>query len=66
MTQFIVIESNTFNDKPDHYIVNDLESLIKELYEVELSDEKSFEQANEWFYDNYKILKIEGTIKKLN
>jgi hypothetical protein len=66
MKQFIVIESSFLNDSPSHFIVNDLESLIKEMYESELLNGVSFEQVNEWFKSDHIIYEIEGTIKELN
>ena len=63
MKQFLVID---LFDTPNHYIVNDLESLIREMYEVELMNGESFENVNQWFNDNHKISEIEGTIKEIN
>jgi hypothetical protein len=63
MTQFLVID---LNDPSFNYIVEDLLSLINEMYEVELMNGNSFDTVNQWFNDNHKVFKIEGTIEKLN
>ena len=63
MKQFLVVD---LNDPSFNYIVNDLSSLINEMYEVELMNGESFENVNQWFNDNHKISEIEGTIKEIN
>jgi hypothetical protein len=62
MTQFIVID---LNDPSFNYIVEDLLSLINEMYEVELMNGNSFDTVNQWFNDNHKVFKIEGTIEEI-
>jgi len=63
MTQFLVID---LFDTPNYYIVNDLESLIREMYEVELLNGNSFDTVKQWFNDNHKVFKIEGTVEEIN
>jgi hypothetical protein len=63
MKQFLVID---LNDPSFNYIVEDLLSLINEMYEVELMNGNSFDTVNQWFNDNHKIFEIEGTIKEIN
>jgi hypothetical protein len=52
-------------DSNDNYLVNDLEGLIKEMYECELFDNE-FEIVKGWFYDNYKVFVSESDIVELN
>jgi hypothetical protein len=63
MKQFLVID---LNDPSFNYIVEDLLSLINEMYEVELMNGNSFDTVNQWFNDNHKVFEIEGTIKEIN
>ncbi len=60
--QFLVID---LIDTPNYYTVENLESLISEMYECEL-ETNSLEQVTEWFYNNHKVFEIEGTIKEIN
>ncbi len=52
-------------DSNDNYLVNDLEGLIKEMYECELFDNE-FEVVKGWFFDNYKVFVSESDIVELN
>jgi hypothetical protein len=63
MTQFLVID---LNEPSSNYLVNDLESLIREMYEVELLNGESFDTVKQWFNDNHKTYEIEGTVKEIN
>ena len=63
MKQFLVVD---LNDAYEYYTTYTLESLIREMYEVELMNGESFENVNQWFNDNHKIFEIEGTIKEIN
>jgi hypothetical protein len=60
--QFIVIEEG--ND--DYYIVEDLLSLINEMYECEVADGESFEEVSSKFYSIHKVIEVTGEIKMLN
>ncbi len=60
--QFIVIEEG--ND--DYYIVDDLSSLISEMYECELADGESFDEVSSKFYSIHKVIEVTGEIKMLN
>jgi hypothetical protein len=62
MKQFIIID---LNDPHYSYIVNDLEELIKEMYEPELEREL-FEDVSKKFYSSHKVFEINGEIKELN
>lgn len=59
--QFLVID---LFDTPNYYLVDDLNSLITEMYECELERE-TLEQVTEWFNNNHKVFEIEGSIKEL-
>ena len=63
MKQYLVI---AFNDANDSYIVEDLLSLINEMYEVELMNGKTFDEVSNMFYSYHKVYEIDGTIKELN
>jgi hypothetical protein len=56
--QYLVID---LNDNSFTYIVDNINSLIEEIYECEL-EEYTEEQVNKMFYDNYLVYEIEGTI----
>jgi hypothetical protein len=60
--QFLVID---LIDTPNYYTVENLESLISDMYECEL-ETNSLEQVTEWFYNNHKVFQITGDIKELN
>ena len=60
--QFLVID---LNDTSFNYIVDDLNSLITEMYESELERE-TLETVTEWFNKNYKVFEIEGSINEFN
>jgi hypothetical protein len=60
--QFLVID---LNDTSFNYIVDDLNSLITEMYESELETE-TLETVTEWFNNNYKVFEIEGSINEIN
>ena len=63
MKNYLVI---AFEDANDSYYVNDLTSLINEMYEVELMNGESFESVSDKFYSYHKVYEIDGTIKELN
>lgn len=56
--QYLVID---LNDNSFTYIVDNINSLIEEIYECEL-EEYTKERVNKMFYDNYLVYEIEGTI----
>ena len=61
-TLFLVIDSN---DSATNYIVNDVNNLIKEMYECEL-ETNSLEQVTEWFNKTHKVFKVTGEIEEIN
>jgi hypothetical protein len=60
--QFLVID---LNDTSFSYIVDDLNSLITEMYECELERE-TLETVTGWFNENHKVVEIEGSINEIN
>jgi hypothetical protein len=60
--QFLVFD---LFDTPNYYIVDDLNSLITEMYECELERE-TLETVTEWFNNNHKVFEVIGEIKELN
>ena len=63
MKKYLVI---AFEDANDSYYVEDLLSLINEMYEVELMNGKTFDEVSNMFYSYHKVYEIDGTIKELN
>lgn len=61
--QFLVIN---YDDVNDYFIVDDLETLKNEMYDVEMVFGELEEQINERFKNAYKVFEIEGEIKELN
>jgi hypothetical protein len=49
-----------------NYIVDDLDSFIEEVYEVDLLNGVSKDKVKEWFNNNFKVFEINGEIKELN
>jgi hypothetical protein len=61
--QFLVIDLNDAS----YYIVDDLNLLIAEMYEVELGNGEDIDTViGQWFLENYKVFEIEGTISEFN
>jgi hypothetical protein len=60
--QFLVLD---LFDTPNYYLVDDLNSLITEMYECELERE-TLETVTEWFNNNHKVFEVIGEIKELN
>jgi hypothetical protein len=59
--QFVAIEkSGDFN-----YIVDDLNDLINEMYECELSNGESFETVKQWFFENHIVFESDSEIKEV-
>jgi hypothetical protein len=61
--QFLVID---VFDTPNYYIVDDLDSLINEMYEVDLLNGESFETVSKWFNENHRVFEVNGEIKEMN
>lgn len=60
--QFLVIY---LNDVSFSYIVDSLDDLINEMYEVELLNGEPIETVHKWFNENYKVFQINGEIIEL-
>lgn len=61
--QFLVFD---LFDTPNYYIVDDLNSLITEMYECELGYGETLETVTEWFNNNHKVFEVIGEIKEMN
>lgn len=61
--KYLVIE---MDDIEMNYVVDDLDELIKEVYEVELLNGESEDNVKKYFNNNFKVFEIKGEIKELN
>jgi hypothetical protein len=59
--QFIVVDRNS----DFHYIVDELNSLISDMYECELMNGETIEQCSEWFFSNHIVFEAEGYIRQV-
>jgi hypothetical protein len=60
--QFLVIY---LNDVSFSYIVDSLDDLINEMYEVDLLNGEPIEVVHNWFNENYKVFQVNGEIVEL-
>ena len=58
MKNYLVVSVDDVND---FYLVNDLNQLIKEMYECELF-EKEFEEVERMFFECFKVFNSESEI----
>jgi hypothetical protein len=58
MKNYLVVN---IDDANDFYLVNDLNELIKEMYECELF-EKEFEEVERMFFECFKVFTSESEI----
>ena len=58
MKNYLVVN---INDANDFFLVNDLNELIKEMYECELF-EKEFEEVERMFFECFKVFTSESEI----
>jgi hypothetical protein len=58
MKNYLVVSVDDVND---FYLVNDLNELIKEMYECELF-EKEFEEVERMFFECFKVFNSESEI----
>jgi hypothetical protein len=58
MKNYLVVN---IDDANDFYLVNDLNELIKEMYECELF-EKEFEEVERMFFECFKVFNSESEI----
>jgi hypothetical protein len=59
MKTYLVIDKDY---SEDHYIVNDIDELIREMYEDQL-DEEGSEVCKRYFYETHKVFIINGEIE---
>ena len=59
MKTYLVIDKDY---SEDHYIVNDIDELIIEMYEDQL-DEEGSEVCKRYFYETHKVFIINGEIE---
>ena len=62
MKNFVVISKE---DSSDYFIVNDLNELINEMYEVDLMNGDSFETVKGYFFNNYIVFESDSEIKEV-
>ena len=60
MKNYLVVN---IDDANDFYLVNDVNELIKEMYECELF-EKEFEEVERMFFECFKVFTSESEIIK--
>jgi hypothetical protein len=60
--QFLVIY---LNDVSFSYIVDSLDELIDQMYEVELMNGEPIETVHKWFNENYKVFQVNGEVIEL-
>jgi len=58
--QFIAVEKAIYGM---HYIVDNLEELICEMYECEIS-EHGIDKCTEWFFNNHTVFEVNGTAEE--
>jgi hypothetical protein len=63
MKNFVVVSKE---DSSDYFIVNDLNELINEMYEVDLMNGDSFETVKGYFFNNYYVFESDNEIKEVN
>jgi hypothetical protein len=62
MKNFVVISTESCYD---YFIVNDLNELINEMYEVDLMNGDSFETVKGYFFNNYIVFESDSEIKEV-
>ena len=62
MKNFVVVN---IEDSCDYFMVNDLNELINEMYEVDLMNGDSFDTVKGYFFDNYIVFESESEIKEV-
>lgn len=61
--KYLVIEKT---DTTFHYIVEDLQSLMSNIYECELDSSESFKQVSDKFYQTHTVFQIDGDINLMS
>jgi hypothetical protein len=62
MKNFVVISTESCYD---YFIVNDLNELINEMYEIDLMNGDSFETVKGYFFNNYIVFESDSEIKEV-
>lgn len=63
MKNFVVISTESCYD---YFIVNDLNELINEMYEVDLMNGDSFDTVKGYFFDNYIVFESGSEISEID
>lgn len=58
---FLVVN---IGDGSDYYMTNDLNEIIREMYEPDLDNGEDFETVKDWFYDNFIVFESDSEIKE--
>ena len=58
---FLVVN---IGDGCDYYMTNDLNEIIREMYEPDLDNGEDFETVKGWFYDNFVVFESDSEIKE--
>jgi hypothetical protein len=63
MKNFVVISKE---DSSDYFIVDNLNELINEMFEVDLLNGDSFDTVKGYFFDNYIVFESESEISEVS
>ena len=62
MKNFIAVN---VDDSRDYFVTDNLNELIKEIYEVDLADGESFETVKEYFFSTYVVFESNTEINEV-
>jgi hypothetical protein len=63
MKNFVVISKE---DSSDYFIVDNLNELINEMFEVDLLNGDSFDTVKGYFFDNFIVFESESEISEID
>jgi hypothetical protein len=63
MKNFVVISKE---DSSDYFIVDNLNELINEMFEVDLMNGDSFDTVKGYFFNNYIVFESESEISEID
>jgi hypothetical protein len=63
MKNFVVISKE---DSSDYFIVDNLNELINEMFEVDLMNGDSFDTVKGYFFDNFIVFESESEISEVS
>jgi hypothetical protein len=63
MKNFVVISKE---DSSDYFIVDNLNELINEMFEVDLLNGDSFDTVKGYFFDNFIVFESENEISEVS